>query len=593
MSIADFTAALKSRANAQLTANAKQSLDLLVKGSFSLFNSKDPLSIRSGASLLSKGKIIVASNTKDRSKSPFKEENLTEVFRSAGELQGRTALIITGADIERIFKDIPVIPISNKPSLVLYVEYLLAAYGDKYKAKHFEFYVGDGNTESTMVSTQVLGQKKLADVFSKNSNIIDSSKLTAIRGLNFSHANSLTHMASFLVYCQTGSLPGKENAALVKQMENEISSKFHRGHILAQTTGRAMLSTKLLYEDTNLNKDNPILQMVELSKQLDIESSGLKGIHSAILAQVEKDFSSTRGIRMNIAFQPITSSDGTGNSDTGRLSTSIALVTTLQALMDKLVLTQTVTQRNSKSGKVSIANSPAAKSIDNYVKVLEGFLEKLSKDNDKLYNALGKLLDGTKQGSFVNNLRTSKSINDFISDNVANILSTGKSTKDVKTKTPNISAISSNTGKPNLPKLNNSVKNLVTSINNIKKATSRAIKAREVVKRTLPTATNLLSILQAAINQQVAQNMGKGSEHRILNYRTGRFAESVKVERLSESRQGMISAFYSYMRNPYGTFSEGGRQESPKTRDPKLLISKSIREIAAPIVGARMRAILI
>jgi len=85
--------------------------------------------------------------------------------------------------------------------------------------------------------------------------------------------------------------------------------------------------------------------------------------------------------------------------------------------------------------------------------------------------------------------------------------------------------------------------------------------------------------------------MGTGSRRDILNLRTGRFAESVKVERLSESRQGMITAFYSYMRNPYATFSAGGRQESPKTRDPKLLIAKSIREIAAQAVTNRLRAV--
>lgn len=104
---------------------------------------------------------------------------------------------------------------------------------------------------------------------------------------------------------------------------------------------------------------------------------------------------------------------------------------------------------------------------------------------------------------------------------------------------------------------------------------------------------NLLAILQAAINKKVAENMGSGSEHRILNYRTGRLAESVSIPKISESRQGMISVFYSYMKNPYATFSEGGRQQYPKTRDPKLLISQSIRDIATPIVGNRLRSVVV
>ena len=116
------------------------------------------------------------------------------------------------------------------------------------------------------------------------------------------------------------------------------------------------------------------------------------------------------------------------------------------------------------------------------------------------------------------------------------------------------------------------------------------------------TASNKLAVqpslasLQALINQHlqdvISANMGGGNSRNVLNYRTGRFASSVKVERMSQSREGMITAFYSYMQNPYGTFSGGGRQEYPKSRDPKLLISTSIREIAATKVANRMRAVL-
>jgi hypothetical protein len=62
---------------------------------------------------------------------------------------------------------------------------------------------------------------------------------------------------------------------------------------------------------------------------------------------------------------------------------------------------------------------------------------------------------------------------------------------------------------------------------------------------------------------------------------------------MTESRQGMITAFYSYMKNPYATFSQGGRQQDPKTRDPKLLIAASIREIAAQQVANRLRAVAV
>jgi hypothetical protein len=118
----------------------------------------------------------------------------------------------------------------------------------------------------------------------------------------------------------------------------------------------------------------------------------------------------------------------------------------------------------------------------------------------------------------------------------------------------------------------------------------KTFKAKSVNLQGLSTLQNLIN---AKLADQIKQNMGTGNSKNILNLRTGRFAESVKVERMSQSREGMITAFYSYMRNPYATFSTGGRQEYPRSRDPKLLISKSIREIAETKVKNRLRAVLV
>jgi hypothetical protein len=126
-------------------------------------------------------------------------------------------------------------------------------------------------------------------------------------------------------------------------------------------------------------------------------------------------------------------------------------------------------------------------------------------------------------------------------------------------------------------------------------AEAKAAKAK-IIKpvKTRVVTPNLIN-LQNLINQQlqdvISANMGDGNSRNVLNYRTGRLASSAKVEYMSESRAGLITAFYSYMKNPYATFSDGGKQSSPKSRDPKLLISKSIREIAATQVGNRLRAV--
>jgi hypothetical protein len=115
------------------------------------------------------------------------------------------------------------------------------------------------------------------------------------------------------------------------------------------------------------------------------------------------------------------------------------------------------------------------------------------------------------------------------------------------------------------------------------------------VKAAITPKTNNLVNLQNLINSKlqdvVSANMGDGDARNVLNYRTGRLAASAKVEGLSESRTGMITAFYSYMKNPYATFSAGGRQQNPRSRDPKLLISKSIREIAAEYAVTKLRSV--
>jgi hypothetical protein len=136
-----------------------------------------------------------------------------------------------------------------------------------------------------------------------------------------------------------------------------------------------------------------------------------------------------------------------------------------------------------------------------------------------------------------------------------------------------------------LPKLPNG-----SSIKKITKTPSSNVAVVNVPKES---TVNLLSLLRAHIADQVQQNMGKGDARSVLNYRSGRFANSVSIERLTTSREGMVSVFYNYMRNPYGTFSDGGEQQSPRSRDPKTLISKSIREIGASAMYNRMRAVLV
>lgn len=187
--------------------------------------------------------------------------------------------------------------------------------------------------------------------------------------------------------------------------------------------------------------------------------------------------------------------------------------------------------------------------------------------------------------SILIDLETSKSYKAYLLENLKSLLSTGK------TASPYLSeAAFKETAKTTGKKV---------SLNIKKKTPGNISPIRLSPIRTTQGQFYSLASLQTLLNTHlqdvVSANMGNegyaGGQRRILNYRTGRFAESVKVERLSQSRAGAITAFYSYMRNPYEVFEPGHKMGTPLTRDPKLLIAKSIREIAATKVANTMRSV--
>lgn len=103
--------------------------------------------------------------------------------------------------------------------------------------------------------------------------------------------------------------------------------------------------------------------------------------------------------------------------------------------------------------------------------------------------------------------------------------------------------------------------------------------------------TSLKDYLNTNIFNQVRKNMGKGNAKTILNYRTGRFARSVQVDKLLLDKDASIVAFYTWMKMPYETFSPGFKQGYPISRDPTKLIDKSIRELSKNKVKNRLKAI--
>lgn len=196
----------------------------------------------------------------------------------------------------------------------------------------------------------------------------------------------------------------------------------------------------------------------------------------------------------------------------------------------------------------------------------------------KIGSALSRRLVEDK--NLLLDLVTSKSIKQYTIESVLQNLKTGKRSGRYQSETAIVQTTPVTVQK--------------STIDFKKKDTPSAqIPQLQTVKNTKYSLASLKNLINSQIQDVVSANMGDGSSKNVLNYRTGRFASSVKVEDLTLSRDGMINAYYTYMRNPYGTFSTGGKQEIPRSRDPKLLISKSIREIAGQKVANRMRAVLV
>lgn len=90
------------------------------------------------------------------------------------------------------------------------------------------------------------------------------------------------------------------------------------------------------------------------------------------------------------------------------------------------------------------------------------------------------------------------------------------------------------------------------------------------------------------INKELPDTVKKNMREPALVNRTGRFAESVRLTDVIQTPQGFPSFGYTYQRNPYQVFEEGSSGNwSNGQRDPRDLIDKSIREIAAQFALGR------
>lgn len=363
---------------------------------------------------------------------------------------------------------------------------------------------------------------------------------------------------------------------------SEVLGGFESGHTAGLLTFRSLVSfgsTVDLTTNGIVIRGEPDLAYFDRINQLlldiDLAATNSIGTNTGIYTTAIKDLK--KGAQFYIEFQAKTNDAGTGNQDTGKLVANLS-------------------KTLAKFSKASAAGS------SDISKEFRSIGEEIVKQEKSFKSLLSHLPEDIRKTALENidilvNTRGSKSIVEHIEDTIVSNIKTGKSSIGGITVYPEIK----------LQDIQNPLEGIDTKLKGITKELSNVIsKVKSTVAKSNPRKmpklrnrqtgkfSSLLSIqnlINIALKDQIRKNMGTGSRKDILNYRSGRFAESAKVERVSTSREGMITAFYSYMKYPYQTFEPGFRQGSPTSRDPKLLISKSIREIAATLVGNKLRAV--
>lgn len=159
-----------------------------------------------------------------------------------------------------------------------------------------------------------------------------------------------------------------------------------------------------------------------------------------------------------------------------------------------------------------------------------------------------------------------------------------KSTLDPFRKINNVTVTSENTDVEGVISL--SKKDITPgSVKKTKKGSSGLSKKKVKSTRKKPLSSTPLSLI-AQINRELPAQIRQNMQYPRLENRTGRFSESAKIIGVVETPRGFPSFQYTYQKYPYQTFEPGYAQGSVE-RDPRSIINKSIREIAAELAVGR------
>src|SRR6056300_27811 len=178
------------------------------------------------------------------------------------------------------------------------------------------------------------------------------------------------------------------------------------------------------------------------------------------------------------------------------------------------------------------------------------------REDDRLFNKYLSEID-------ISELQGSPTIVQDVESALLSVFSTVKGKKNFSGKPPK----ATRTSTKNKPKQKST---------KTKRKSLPKIRARQANKGVSSTPLQLIGLINKQLPQVVAKNMKSPA----LNFQTGRFASGVRITDIVTTPQGFPSIGYTYDKYPYQTFEPGFAQGDPD-KDPRKLINRSIREIAA------------
>ena len=577
MSISEFSTVMKARAALQ---NMNSTTETLASWTDGLQNSLTvPADVSKAKALLGVTSSMMIQDTVNPND---KKGRGISTFRNRAMALSHNETVVTEEGLRRHWKfyklKMPVITdtgitkgkgkYDNTPLLKAYITW----YNKNYKKRNkstLELYSNTGTTDNVEEATGI----KYQDTYT----------------------NTASVMKQFLKACGLGA----------EELKN-YSKNFEVGHIESQ----AFIRLKTTYQAGEFIDGNFIEKIIKLHEMLDLASSSLLPEYEALTAAVLKGTENRGNIFVAVELQLKGKDErknkskyaGIGNVNTNQGSGALSRALGLVALLRDI---------GSRDNLVDPKDKMAVRHIGQEAKIVAKKLNQIYKNYKENIKEVRKSLystfpDNKKEiAAFLLDLKSSKSLRSHIKE--VQLAALRKTT--VKPFIAKISPVPIKSFNPNVAKGKQLDRDIKAASSKIKsslsklKATVKAKKSPTVgpalrlsadPEQSQVNLPQLLVLINSQLEWQIRDNMGDGDREDLLNYRTGRFAGSAKVSRLSESRQGMITAFYSYMKYPYATFSSGppvGRQSSPKSREPKLLISTSIRQIAQQMVGNRLRAV--